>query len=72
MTRNFSGKVSGGLPPFELPPFHSGNATFSDMVSHMGSAVIAVPLISIMETVAIGKAFGKFYSPTQGVPGERA
>lgn len=28
------------------------------MVSEMGSTVMAAPLISIMETIAIGKAFG--------------
>lgn len=46
------------MPPFAIPPFHTVNATFVDMVRDMGSAVIAVPLISIMETIAIGKAFG--------------
>lgn len=56
---NFSGKVSGGLPPFEIPAFNIGNKTFFEVVKDMGSAVIAVPMISIMETIAIGKAFGK-------------
>lgn len=55
---NSTGPVSGGLPPFELPPFQTENATFTQMIGDMGSAVIAAPLISIMETIAIGKAFG--------------
>ncbi|XP_065220315.1 sodium-independent sulfate anion transporter-like isoform X1 [Planococcus citri] len=54
-----TGKVGSGLPPFAIPSFHTANATFVDMVSDMGSAVIAVPFISIMETIAIGKAFEK-------------
>ena len=52
------GKVSGGLPPFAVPAFTMGNKTFPEIVKDMGSAVIAVPMISIMETIAIGKAFG--------------
>ncbi len=55
----FLGKVSGGLPPFQIPAFSTGNATFVDMVRNMGSAILATPLISIMETMAIAKAFGK-------------
>jgi hypothetical protein len=55
------GNVNGGLPPFEIPAFNIGNKTFPEIVKDMGSAVIAVPMISIMETIAIGKAFGKFF-----------
>lgn len=58
-----TGNVTGGLPEFALPPFSvtDGNktTTFVEMVSNMGSAVITVPLISIMELIAIVKAFEK-------------
>ena len=57
----YLGKVNGGLPPFEVPAFNIGNKTFPEIVKDMGSAVIAVPMISIMETIAIGKAFGVYY-----------
>ncbi|KAK7601820.1 hypothetical protein V9T40_009261 [Parthenolecanium corni] len=54
-----TGNVTGGLPDFHIPPFSTQNQTFSEMVSEMGSTVMAAPLISIMETIAIGKAFEK-------------
>ena len=63
-----------GLPPFLSPPFSvnisTGNATdpsfelvgFSQMISELGSAIIILPLLVILENVAIAKAFGKFIS----------
>lgn len=59
MLSRFPGNVTGGLPPIEIPTFTGENRTFVEVVKQMGSAVISVPLISIMETIAIGKAFGK-------------
>ncbi|KAK6624109.1 hypothetical protein RUM44_010967 [Polyplax serrata] len=63
-----TGKIQGGLPEFRLPPFsttlpNGNNVTvtlpFTDMVSKMGTGVISVPMISILETIAIAKAFAK-------------
>ena len=59
-----TGNIEGGLPSFELPPF-SYNATgeyynFSEMVSELSTAVIIIPLLAILENVAIAKAFGKY------------
>ena len=59
-----TGNIDGGLPAFELPPF-SFNATgeyyiFQDMVSELSTAVIIIPLLAILENVAIAKAFGKY------------
>ena len=54
-----------GLPPFQPPPFSlndtvTGNVTsFGGMISELGSAVAIIPLLGILENVAIAKAFGK-------------
>jgi len=61
-----TGKIDGELPPFKLPPF-SYNGTLKDpettfydfggMVGEMGIGVIILPLLAILENVAIAKAF---------------
>ncbi|XP_037949207.1 sodium-independent sulfate anion transporter isoform X2 [Teleopsis dalmanni] len=59
------GYIPPGLPTFELPPTSlSANETLSgyeesfiDIVRSMGSGLIVVPLISLMENIAICKAF---------------
>ncbi|EDS42807.1 sulfate transporter 1.2 [Culex quinquefasciatus] len=58
-----TGKVASGFPTVELPPF---STTFKDefydfprMLHILGSSVIAIPMISILEVVSIGKAFTK-------------
>jgi sodium-independent sulfate anion transporter 11 len=59
-----TGHVKQGLPDVSVPPFKGniGNETydFLDMVSVMGSGCIVVPLLSILETIAIAKAFCKY------------
>uniref|UniRef100_A0A1A9V6D1 Uncharacterized protein n=1 Tax=Glossina austeni TaxID=7395 RepID=A0A1A9V6D1_GLOAU len=60
------GYIPQGLPSFALPPIHiNGNDTFTgkeetfvEMVKSMGSGLIVIPLISLMENIAICKAFG--------------
>lgn len=57
-----TGNIKGGLPPFAPPPFESidNNGTvhqFSEMVSDLGPALIIIPLIAILENIAIAKAF---------------
>lgn len=74
------GYVPPGLPQFQLPPFSystkmnttSGeiveiHESFSDMVSKMGSGLIVVPLISLLENMAVVQAFanGKPADATQ-------
>ena len=58
-----TGKVVSGFPPFQPPPFSTviGNQTyeFSDMIKELGSSILAIPLIAILESVAIAKAFSK-------------
>ena len=67
-----TGNIQRGLPAFQSPSFSvnisTGNAThpafemvgLSEMVSELGSAIIILPLLVILENVAIAKAFGKF------------
>lgn len=63
------GEIPPGLPTFQMPSFSvpETNETFSDMVASMGSGLIVVPLIALMENIAICKAFsnGKAVDATQ-------
>ncbi|KAL9893266.1 epidermal stripes and patches isoform 1-T4 [Glossina fuscipes fuscipes] len=60
------GYIPQGLPSFALPPIHiNGNDTFTgkeetfvEIVKSMGSGLIVIPLISLMENIAICKVFG--------------
>ena len=65
-----TGKIDGKIPPFSPPPFSiPANATgdgqpheeigFSGMLSELGSAIIIIPIIAILESIAIAKAFCK-------------
>lgn len=69
------GEIPAGLPKFNVPPFsilEQRNATtgqiiqmgetFNEMVSRMGSALIVIPLILLLENIAVCKAFGKISS----------
>jgi sodium-independent sulfate anion transporter 11 len=63
-----TGNIKAGLPSFELPPFSinktdlDGNSTvllsFPEICSELGAAIGLIPLIAILEQVAIAKAFG--------------
>nr|CAD7402686.1 unnamed protein product [Timema cristinae] len=63
--------VKPGLPPFQPPPFTAtvGNTTYSflDMTSSLGSALFVVPLLAILENVALAKVFsdGRAIDATQ-------
>lgn len=60
---NLTGEIASGFPSISLPPFSTvhKNETynFPEMVSALGLSIISVPLISIIETVAIAKSFSK-------------
>lgn len=60
-----TGKIEAGLPPFKLPAFNTTikgvEYSFQDMVKELGSSLITIPLISILETVAIAKSFGEYF-----------
>lgn len=58
------GDIPPGLPSVIPPPFgftrDNVTVSFFDMVAEMGSGIIVVPLIALLENIAICKAFGKF------------
>ncbi|XP_053674299.1 sodium-independent sulfate anion transporter-like [Anopheles nili] len=58
-----TGKVSAGLPPFQSPPFSTivdgHTLTFMEMLRELGISLITLPLIGILESIAISKAFSK-------------
>lgn len=59
------GQVASGLPGLKIPPMQTtiGNQTlnFTDMIAHVGSSMLALPLISILESIAVAKAFCKHF-----------
>jgi hypothetical protein len=61
-----TGFVKPGLPPFHPPPFSAqvGNHTYNflEMVSNLGSATFVVPLLAILENIALAKVFGKYFN----------
>lgn len=63
--------VAPGLPPFVLPPFSTSNNgtdySFKDIASEFGSALVFIPLVGILESVAVAKSFsnGKSLDATQ-------
>lgn len=60
---NLTGNISSGFPKISLPPFSTvhNNETYttSGMINALGLSVVSVPVISIVEAVAIAKSFSK-------------
>ena len=62
-----TGQIQAGLLALRPPPFSTTATTngttvttdFGGMVAQLGSAIIVIPLIGILESVAIAKAFGE-------------
>lgn len=58
-----TGHIESGLPQFQPPPFESkiDNSTYNfvEMSSSLGSGIIVVPLLSILENYALAKVFCK-------------
>ncbi|XP_012526605.1 sodium-independent sulfate anion transporter [Monomorium pharaonis] len=58
-----TGNITKGLPPFSLPPFTIVNGnhtyTFAEAVNEIGISILSIPLIAILESIAIAKAFAK-------------
>ncbi|XP_066949703.1 sodium-independent sulfate anion transporter-like isoform X7 [Macrobrachium rosenbergii] len=56
-----TGEVKAGLPQLEVPPFSTevNNVTlnFGEMLTALGAGVPIIPLISILESIAIASAF---------------
>lgn len=66
------GYIPSGLPNIQLPPFSinetrndaneiiQNEESFFDMLSFMGSGLIVIPLLGLLENMAICKTFGKY------------
>ena len=56
-----TGQVASGFPSIGLPPFFVDvNGTtmgFTEMVSEMGISLFFIPVVAILEMVAVAKAF---------------
>ncbi|XP_012891720.1 PREDICTED: sodium-independent sulfate anion transporter [Dipodomys ordii] len=57
-----TGAIAGGLPPVRIPPFSVTTAnrtvSFTQMVQDMGAGLAVVPLMGLLESLAVAKAFG--------------
>ena len=59
-----TGNLESGIPKFKLPPFSINNTDTGEvtdlggMLSELGSSIIIIPLMAVLENIAIAKAFG--------------
>lgn len=67
------GEIPPGMPSIQVPPFSidevrnettgdiiTKGESFSEMVQSMGSFLIVIPLIALLENISVCKAFGKY------------
>ncbi|KAM6164699.1 sodium-independent sulfate anion transporter [Rhynchocyon petersi] len=56
-----TGEITEGLPPIRLPPFSVTTAnqtvSFTEMVQDIGAGLAVVPLMGLLESIAVAKAF---------------
>ncbi|KAM5151342.1 sodium-independent sulfate anion transporter isoform 2-T3 [Callospermophilus lateralis] len=56
-----TGETAEGLPPVQTPPFSlttaNGTTSFAEMVQDMGTGLAVVPLVGLLESIAVAKAF---------------
>ncbi|KAK2500530.1 hypothetical protein MC885_010897, partial [Smutsia gigantea] len=56
-----TGEIVKGLPPIQTPPFSvttaNGTASFTEMVQDMGAGLAVVPLMGLLESIAVAKSF---------------
>ncbi|XP_058140829.1 sodium-independent sulfate anion transporter isoform X2 [Dasypus novemcinctus] len=56
-----TGETAEGLPPVRTPPFSvttaNGTVSFTEMVQDMGTGLAVVPLMGLLESIAVAKAF---------------
>ncbi|XP_045381742.1 sodium-independent sulfate anion transporter [Lemur catta] len=56
-----TGETAEGLPPVRTPPFSvttaNGTISFTKMVQDMGAGLAVVPLMGLLESIAVAKAF---------------
>lgn len=69
------GEIPAGMPQFTVPPFSidemkndttgeiiQEGKSFNILVSEMGSSLIVIPLIALLENMSTCKSFGEFHS----------
>lgn len=69
------GEIPAGMPQFTVPPFSIDplknettgeiireGKSFNGLVSEMGSSLIVIPLIALLENMSTCKSFGEFYT----------
>lgn len=58
-----TGTILEGIPPFEPPPFSTQyqnvSYNFQEMTQQYGTSLAFIPLVAVLEAVAIAKAFGE-------------
>ncbi|XP_044941695.1 sodium-independent sulfate anion transporter isoform X6 [Mustela putorius furo] len=56
-----TGQTAEGLPPVRIPPFSvttaNGTVSFTEMVQDMGAGLAVVPLMGLLESIAVAKSF---------------
>ncbi|KAF6097112.1 solute carrier family 26 member 11 [Phyllostomus discolor] len=56
-----TGKIVEGLPPLQVPPFSlstaNGTVSFTEMVQDMGAGLAVVPLMGLLESIAVARSF---------------
>lgn len=57
----YIGHIPHGLPRFDWPEFSNKDKSFLDIIFFMGSGLIVLPLISLLEDVSLCKLFGKIH-----------
>lgn len=59
-----TGQVASGFPSFQPPDFSTEvdgkELGFVDMLSELGTSLFFIPVVAILEMVAVAKAFCKF------------
>lgn len=55
----YLGHIPYGLPRFDWPEFSNKDKSFLDIIFVMGSGIIVLPLISLLEDISLCKLFGK-------------
>ncbi|KAL4132119.1 hypothetical protein QTP88_009329 [Uroleucon formosanum] len=53
------GKIPYGLPQFQWPEFSNNDKSFFDMIFFMGSGIIVIPLISLLENISLCRTFAE-------------
>lgn len=58
-----TGQVASGFPPFQPPEFsvevNGTTMEIGDMISELGTSLFFIPVVAILEMVAVAKAFCK-------------